>query len=269
MTTDGGFTVSGQWPLASGSYANQWVMGNCMVTENGAPKMTPEGIPEIRIALVPADQAEWLDTWHSMGLAGTKSDDFVIKDQFVPEKYTANLFGPSIVDAPIYQLPPRVALGPTHSGLAVGIAQGALDDLTELAKTKRPAFNPTQRLAEDPVFQWRLGEVATRLDAARSYHEGVTQEMWEKVLSDVPVTAMDIQRTRSMVSWVHREAMAVTNEAFTLAGSNALYDTSPLQRRWRDIRAVSQHQGAASLDVFQLRGAVLMDADVPAFLIYN
>ena len=149
----------------------------------------------------------------------------------------------SVVDAPLYKLPLRVALGPTHSGLAVGIAQGALADLAELAKTKRPAFNPMQRLAEDPVFQWHLGEVATRLDAARNYHEGVVQEMWEKAQSAVPVTAMDNLRLRSMVSWVHREAMAVTNEAFTLAGSNALYDTSPLQRRWRDIRAMSQHQG--------------------------
>jgi hypothetical protein len=152
-----GFVVSGQWPLASGSYDYQWVMGNCVVLEDGAPRIGPDGIPDTRVALVPADQASFLDTWHSMGLAGTASNDFVISDQFVTERHAASFFGGSVVDAPLYRMPLRVALVPTHSAVCLGIAEGLVQDLGQLATTKRPAVNPRQRLAEDPVFQWRLG----------------------------------------------------------------------------------------------------------------
>src|SRR3546814_15765245 len=57
---------------------------------------------------------------------------------------------------------------PTHSAVVIGIAQAALDDLQELARTKRSAFNPAKLLGEDPVAQHQIGHLAARLFVLRS-----------------------------------------------------------------------------------------------------
>lgn len=263
VATEGGYLVNGQWPLASGSYEHQWVMGNCIVLDNGAPRMSDAGIPEMKLVMVPTAQVQFLETWDSVGLRATNSNDFVLKDVFVPEHHTGELFGAAGVDTPMFRLPTRLALGPTHVAVVFGIAEGALDDVRKLAKTKRPAFNPGMRLAEDPVFQFRLGLLETRLAAVRALSEKETQLMWDAAIANEPITTMDAVRQRAMVARAHTECVEIVNEAFALAGSNAMYNTSSIQRRFRDIRTAAQHV-AASAEIYQILGALLVEEPVPA-----
>src|SRR3546814_17690268 len=92
------------------------------------------------MALVPASDVEFLDTWYTVGLCGSASHDFKIKDCFVGDDYTTNLFDtdrPAAFDSPLLRLPFSALSGPTHSAAVIGIAQAALDDLPELARPKR------------------------------------------------------------------------------------------------------------------------------------
>ncbi|MGD1257096.1 acyl-CoA dehydrogenase family protein [Mycobacterium seoulense] len=262
VPADGGYVVSGQWPLASGSYKHDWMMGNCIVLDNGQPRMTELGAPEMKLAMVPTEQVQFLDTWDSVGLRATNSNDFVLKEVFVPEHHTAELFGPAGVDVPMFRLPIRLSLGPTHVAVALGIAGGALADLRGLAKTKRPAFNPGMRLAEDPVFQFRLGQLDTRLAAARALAQKETQLIWDVAVAGGQIDPLVGVRNRAMVAYVHTACVEIVNEAFGLAGSNAMYNTSTLQRRLRDIRTAAQHV-AASAEIYQIAGALLVGEDVP------
>jgi alkylation response protein AidB-like acyl-CoA dehydrogenase len=262
VPTDGGYIVKGRWPLASGSYEHQWILACCIVTEGGQPRITGQGIPEMKLVMLPAAEATFLDTWDSVGLRGTNSNDFVIEDRFVPDAHTADFFGPASVDAPLYRLPIRIALGPTHVAVVLGIAQGALDDLRVLAKTKRPAFKPGLRLAQDPVFQFRLGQLDLRLGAVRALAERETQLTWARAVAGEPVEQLESVRQRAMVAHAHTACVEIVNEVFSLAGSNALYNSSPLQRRLRDVRSAAQH-AAASADIYQILGALLVEEDVP------
>jgi hypothetical protein len=47
-----------------------------------------DGGPLSRIAFAPASRFEILDTWHSTGLAGSGSNDYRVKDLFVPDAHT-------------------------------------------------------------------------------------------------------------------------------------------------------------------------------------
>jgi alkylation response protein AidB-like acyl-CoA dehydrogenase len=262
VRTDGGYVVNGQWPLASGSYEHQWVMGSCIVLQNGAPVMTDMGVPEMVLAMVPTHEAQFLQTWDSIGLRGTNSNDFVLKDVFVPDQHTGQFFGPASVDTTLFRLPARLALGPTHVAVVMGIAEGALGDLRQLAKTKRPAFNPTLRLAEDPVFQYRLGQLDIRLTAVRALAEKEVALMWEAAVAGESLSPLAATRQRAMVARAHTECVEIVNEAFGLAGSNAMYNTSTLQRRLRDVRTAAQH-AAASAEIYTIVGALLVGEDVP------
>ena len=160
--TNDGYIISGRWPLASGTYDHHWVAAGCLVTENGKPKMAPEGRPAYRMAMLPKEQAEFLDTWYSVGLCGSDSTDFVITDRFVPEAFTTDIFvAPSAYDSILHRLPFMMVTGPTHCAVCLGLTQGAIDDLSELARHKRPAFVPRPP-GEDPIFQYRFGELAVR-----------------------------------------------------------------------------------------------------------
>lgn len=263
VAVDGGYIVQGRWPLASGSYEHQWAVGNCIVLEDGKPRMRPDGLPEMRLVLVPADQAEVINTWDAVGMRGTRSDDIVIGEQFVPERRAVDIFNAqSVLESPLYRIPTRVLLGPTHIAVACGIAAGAVDDLATLAKTKRPAFNPMLRLATDPVFQNKLGHLDTRLSALRALMLARTEHAWQQAAKGQPLPPEEILRSKAAVAHCHAETVTIVNEAFAIAGSSAVYNSSSLQRRWRDVRVAAQHV-VGSEDNYRFLGGFLAGEELP------
>ncbi len=70
-----GFRVSGRWPFASGVQHCDWAMGGCVVQSDGEPELLPNGMPDVRLMLMPAASLEVLDTWSVAGLRGTGSHD--------------------------------------------------------------------------------------------------------------------------------------------------------------------------------------------------
>jgi alkylation response protein AidB-like acyl-CoA dehydrogenase len=232
--------------------------------EGGRPRMGANGIPQMRTVIVPRDKAEFLDTWDSVGLRGTHSHDFVLKEQFVPELNCADpFFGKPTWDMPLHRLPIQPILAPTHGSVSVGIAQGALDDLGELARTKKPAFGGGKRLAENPHFAYRYGELCVRTDALRAYLERGIVESVKAIDAPTPPGPLLAARTSSMAAYVQIQGVDIVNEVFTLAGASACYNSSVLQRRWRDTRCVAQH-AAASTDCYEMLGTQRVDAGPPA-----
>lgn len=253
VPVEGGYRISGQWPLASGSYAYKWVAANGIVFEGERPRIGPDGRPDMRMVIMPAADAKFLDTWKSVGLRGSASHDFVLDNVFVSEDRTGVLFGPSVMDGPLHRLFFPMLTASQHSAVCIGIALGALGDLGKIALVKRPTMRPDVKLAEDSVFQHRFGELMARLDAARGFADWHTEELAEFALSGQPVTLADMSRSQAMVASVSLACVDIVNDAFTLAGSTAAYDSAYLQQRWRDVRVASQHY-AASTDAYHAIG---------------
>jgi alkylation response protein AidB-like acyl-CoA dehydrogenase len=248
VAVDGGYIVNGRWPFASGPYQPKWMVAGCVVIEDGKPRMGPMG-PETRLVFVPAEKAEFLDTWYTVGLRGSDSRDYTIKDAFVPEAYAANLFDfsrPQVYGDPLFNFPFPMLAGPTHSAVCLGIARGMLADLAALAPVKRSAFNPSQTLAENPIFQHHFGELAVRHAAIEALTERQTRGVMELAAANAPFDPMLMARNASWVGYVHVQAMDIVNEAFTLASSTPVYSKSRMQQRWRDIRVAAQHFGGST-----------------------
>jgi alkylation response protein AidB-like acyl-CoA dehydrogenase len=263
--TEGGYIVSGQWPFASGGPSPHFIGANCIVTENGKPKIGPEGHPELIIVWVPAEQVEFLDTWHVIGMRGTNSCDFRIKDVFVPTEMSSNLFtGKNFFETPAARLPIRVALSPGHAAVAIGIAQGALDEIIALSKTKRAAMNPTARLVEDPVFRHSIGHCALRLSAARAFLEKWTNDLEEAVALGPSLTPYQIMMGRAMTGHITSECIAIVEKCFRLGGSASVYTSCPLERRLRDIMVAGQHISAFE-EIYRSLGATLLDEQLSEF----
>jgi alkylation response protein AidB-like acyl-CoA dehydrogenase len=249
---DGGFRVSGRWSFASGCQHADWFVAHCVVDDGR--------VPPIRMMVVPAEDVEILDTWTVAGLCGTGSHDFTMDDRFVPTASTFAVFDDGGVEGPLGLIPELCLSSLGIASVALAVAEGALDEVTTLASAKVPMFAGTT-LAANPLFRHRLGAADADLRAARALLDATIAATWASAVSGEQPTLVQRARIRSAAAWVTDAAAAVVDMAYSAGGGSALYSTSPLQRRLRDVHAITQHF-AVKPDTFTLAGAVLADQDV-------
>ena len=89
VVTDGGYIVNGKWRFASGSEHCPWIGGHCAVFEaDGKPRLDATAGRCMRTMLFRKEQATFHDIWHVIGLRGTGSNGYEVRDLFVPEAYS-------------------------------------------------------------------------------------------------------------------------------------------------------------------------------------
>jgi alkylation response protein AidB-like acyl-CoA dehydrogenase len=265
VRVDGGVRVSGRWSFASGITHCKWLWAGCVVMENGKPRMTPRG-PEIVHVCLPVSDVVIHDTWHVSGLCGTGSNDFSATDVYVPQRRVFALLDPSgHRSEPLYQMPPLPLFIVHVVCVSLGIARGALDELTEMAQTKLPTFY-TQPLAERAMAQVEIARAEAALGSARAFLYAVVEEMWETVTAGRTPTNRQLALAHVATTHAAETGAAVTRTMNTLGGGSALYSSSSLQRHARDAEAVTHHFTVAP-HTWEQAGRVLLGRDplVPAF----
>jgi len=137
--------------------------------EGGSPIDAPHGPgPMVRMCAMPAEHWETHDTWHTSGLRGTGSHHVALTDVLVPdENFFEFPFGTSFAPDPIFaKLPEQLVF--SHVAVSVGIAEGALIDLVELARAGFKQMQMTAPLIETERFKKGLARLDADLKAARA-----------------------------------------------------------------------------------------------------
>jgi len=238
----GGWRVNGSWPFVSGCQNAEWIGGSCIMMEGNSPIAASKGSgPMIRLCLLPAEQWEVKDTWHTFGLKGTGSHDVALTDAFAPDSSFIEFpFGDSFAPDPIFsKLPEILMLG--HGALAIGIAEGAIADLVKVARAGVKQMFMTTPLAETERFKEGLARLDIELKAARALFEAEVTRVWQN--TERP-EAKDMSRVADQIQtviWITSTCVRVAEGCFELAGSRAVYESSSLQRRIRDLRVASTH----------------------------
>ena len=162
VAVDGGFRVDGQWQWGSGTQNADWILAGCQVIRDGEPELLSNGTPRSRMMLLPADQIEFLDTWHVSGLAGTGSTDFLIRDAFVPESHAVGIGVDGPLARPLYAFPQFGLLGMGIAAVALGLARGkAGEELYDMENDPRQYEN----LAGETEHAATLDTMRKRLEA--------------------------------------------------------------------------------------------------------
>ena len=238
----GGWKVTGSWPFASGCQNAEWIGGTCVMMERGSPIDNPDGPgPMTRFFAMPAEHWEIRDTWRTLGLKGTGSHHVAVTDLFVPdENFFEFPFGASFAPDPIFGKFPEV-LVLAHAAVAVGIAEGAIADLVEVAGTGVKQLFMTTPLAETERFKEGLARLDAELMAARALLEAQIDRVWRNPKRS---TGKDLTRVAEQLQaavWITAACLRVAEGCFELAGSRVVYESSSLQRRVRDLRVAAQH----------------------------
>jgi alkylation response protein AidB-like acyl-CoA dehydrogenase len=239
---EGGLRVNGRWPFVSGCQHADWIFAACVMTKHGQPLAGPiDGVPMTQLAFLPATCWQIEDTWHAAGLKGTGSHHVVLRDTLVPLVNLADpSSGVSLFPGPLYNAP--LSFFPLNlASVALGIAEGALDDLAELAGTRRRQFRAARAMRDSQVFQYEVGCAQADFRAARAYLEIQAANHWRHARAGtLRNEALMTEGTQAGV-WVANACLRVAETCFALGGSSAIYADSMLQRRLRDLQVVAQH----------------------------
>ncbi len=237
----GGLTVSGRWGFNSGCPHSEWFQNGVVVMDGDRPRIRPDGQPDLRFVYYPADGAEIVDTWDSLGLRGTGSHDVVVSGLTVPEEHTAApLLDPARRDEHLFRLPFWVLLSIFMSGFPLGVARRALDEYAALAPNKSRGPN-AESLAADPRAQYDYGHVAAGVLAARSLVLDSAADLWATLQRGDPTTPAQHTRAQLAMHNAMQAGIAAVDTTFTLTGAAAVYAGHPLQRCFRDLHTAQQH----------------------------
>jgi alkylation response protein AidB-like acyl-CoA dehydrogenase len=251
---DGGYRVNGRWSFTSGCEHADVIFGNCV-------EGIHDGMPQLRGAVFAPSEVTIEDTWSVAGLCGTGSHHVHVDGVVVPAERTfVPMGGEPCIDALIVRLPPPAVFSLVLAGVAIGIAQGALDDITALACDKVPLLSPVA-LAGNPLFQSDLAAADTELRAARSLLYDEAAQVWATAGMGDPLTMEQRARGRASAVWAVDRAISVVTTAYRAGGGSSLYSDCPLQRRLRDIYALAQHF-IVRRDTLVTAGAILAEQDV-------
>lgn len=259
VRTEGGWRLTGKWSFASGVRHATWVGGySTLCDADGTPQSDADGNRVFRTLLVPVADVTLTEAWDVIGLRATGSDAFAIEDQFVADTFVLDRDEPTArrYDVPLYQFTGMNHYAAAFSATAMGIAGAMLSAFTELAADKTPRL-ARQALRDNAVVQSDLAQAVARLGAARSFLLSELSDIWASV--EVTGRLSVEQRMRIRLASTHgiHEAHRVGDSIYDMSGATAIFTTSPFERRYRDLRTVTQQvQGRKSH--FESVGAFLL-----------
>ncbi|MFW0150973.1 acyl-CoA dehydrogenase family protein [Mycobacterium sp. smrl_JER01] len=239
---DGGFRLTGAWSFGSGTGHAEYVAAGFLPMIDGEMQWVAEGVPDMRVAVVPRADVHFKDGWHVQGLRGTGSYDYAIDDVNVPHERTFALFTrePQRGSSPATRMGMMPVTAAGHAAWALGVAKSMLDDVTELAATKF-RMSDMAALAGRPTFQKGLAQHVAAWRAARLLvHDAfgtaeaavaAGEELTPTLRADMRVAAVFATDTaRTCAEWAH-----------LVAGTSSIREGSRLERAFRDVYTGTQH----------------------------
>jgi len=237
---DDGYKLSGRWGFSSGVNHASWIMlGLFIANENG-------GHPDHHLMLLPIAEVKILDSWETLGLAGTGSNDVEVDDVMVPDHRVLNVSntleqhspGAEFNTGALYKMPHLGFAQPALAGVTTGMAAGAVADFEAMLMTRKVRGKP---LAELTNLQLRLAEASAEVEAARLLALSTATDNMAIVDSGAMLSLADLARSRRNAAFAVKLAKSATQRVFEATGGHGIYVSQPIQRAFRDVQAAASH----------------------------
>jgi alkylation response protein AidB-like acyl-CoA dehydrogenase len=238
---DGGYRWTGSGAYSSGIDHCNWV----------SPALTvpgDDGEPVRKWLLIPRSDFNIVDDWFTIGLKGTGSKTIVVDDVFIPANRAVSSTdmaagsspGARFHANPQYGAPSVCIFTPPLAGTAVGAARGFLHAFEERLRS-RLAVADAQQAGEQAGTMIRWAKACADVDAARAMLLENARRFSRTPASQV--NEIDRARCRRDQAYSATIARQAVNSLFESSGASALFESSPLQRLWRDTNAAAAHHG--------------------------
>ncbi|HEY1930561.1 MAG TPA: acyl-CoA dehydrogenase family protein [Acetobacteraceae bacterium] len=246
---EGGYRISGKWRFASGSHHATWLGAHMKIAGTNG---------KVRTMLFPKTSVKMNDIWHVVGLRGTGSDEYVVDNLFVPQHHTMarDTSAERREDGLLYRFTSNQLYSCGFGGVAIGIARATINAFLDLPanKVSRGAGKP---MRENNVVQSQLAQCEARLRSARAFLHTTWETAWHDVEQTGEQTAEDRAMIRLASTWAIQSSREVVSTLYHAAGSIAIFEDHPFERRLRDIHTVAQQSQGRQLH-YESVGQILL-----------
>jgi alkylation response protein AidB-like acyl-CoA dehydrogenase len=182
------------------------------------------------------------ETWDTMGMRATRSDDTILEGAFVPDKYIGRVVAAGAAGIDLFVLGIFAWAEPTFANIYYAIARRAFDWTIENVK-KKTSLALSRSMAYHAEVQHSVAEMAMELDAIEPHIEKVAQDWANGVDHGAAWGA-------KLVGMKHRAvegAWRVVDTAMDLAGGFGIFKAAGFERLFRDARLGRIHPANSAL----------------------
>jgi alkylation response protein AidB-like acyl-CoA dehydrogenase len=201
-----------------------------------------EGGPKVVHAFMPraANGYRIVETWDTMGMRATRSDDVVLDGAVVPDKYIARILPAGGVDMFVLAIFAWALIG--FANIYYGMAQRASDLGTTAVKGKK-SLAVSRTMAYHPEVQHAMAQLMLTLDPVGPHLEQVARD-WSEGIDHGATWPSKI------VSAKHHAVEAcwkIVDIAMELSGGAGMFCGNELERLFRDARCGRFHPANPAL----------------------
>ena len=200
--------------------------------------------PFIVHAFMPRDTDSYIirETWDVLGMRATRSDDTVLENAFVPDRYVARVVpaGAAGLDPFVLAVFAWALLG--FGNVYYGLARRALDQAIASCKSKR-SLGLGRSMAYHPEVQHAIADMVIELESIGAHLERVAQDWSQGVEhgSDWPSKILAAKYHAVEGSW------KVVDIGLDVMGGSGIFRSAGYERLLRDARLGRLHPGNSFL----------------------
>lgn len=182
------------------------------------------------------------DTWNTLGMRATRSDDTILDGAFVPQRYIARVVpaGAAGIDPFILSILMWALVG--FGNIYFGMAQRALDMTLDQVKKKR-SMALSRSMAYHPEVQHGVAEMGLELENIGPHLDRIADD-W---VNGVDHGAMWVAKLFAAKYHAAEASWRVVDKAMDLSGGFGIFRRGSLERLFRDARLGRIHPANSML----------------------
>jgi alkylation response protein AidB-like acyl-CoA dehydrogenase len=235
---DGGYTITAH--KIFGSLSPVWTRLGLHAMDTSDPAN-----PKIVHVFMPRDTKGYtiVETWDTLGMRATRSDDTIIDGAFIPDRYVARVVPAGLAGADLFVLGIFAWAEPTFASIYLSIARRALDLAVAGAHKKTSIALGGRAMAYHPEIQHEIAEMFVLLEGAEPHVERIADDwsngvdhggLWPAKLVSAKYHAVEA-------------AKRVVDLALDTSGGGGMFKGNELERLYRDVRCGGFHPANSAL----------------------
>ncbi len=235
---DGGYSFTGH--KIFGSLSPVWTR----LGLHGIDTSDPAN-PKIVHAFMPRDTSGYtiVDTWDTLGMRATRSDDTILDGAFVPDRYIARVVPAGLAGADLFVLGIFAWAETTFASMYTAIAERALELATGMAQQRTSVALDGRTLAYHPEIQHTIAEMALELEGMVPHVERTAME-WSTGVDHGGMWPAKLVATKYHAV---EGAKRVVDLAMDVSGGSGMFKGQELERLYRDVRCGGFHPANGAL----------------------
>jgi alkylation response protein AidB-like acyl-CoA dehydrogenase len=183
------------------------------------------------------------ETWDTLGMRATRSDDTIIEGAIIPDRYVARVVPAGLAGADQFVLGIFAWAEPTFASIYLGLAERALELAVAGAKKRTSIALGGRAMAYHPMIQYSIAEMAVEVDTIAAVVERIATDWSNHVEHGMAWPAKLVGAKYKAVEGAKR----VVDLALDVSGGTGMFKSNELERIYRDVRCGGFHPANSAL----------------------